>query len=65
VRPAGNPQYPQNVQEHKACTLQTTITTPNDHFIVLGVTGLGDLENAFVIQIQNYGPSREDDAPRP
>jgi hypothetical protein len=35
------------------CHMQTTVTTPYDHFVVLGLTGLGELENAFVIQIQS------------
>jgi hypothetical protein len=46
-------------------SLQTTITAPPDHFVVLGTTGLGELENAFVIQIQSVELARGEQADAP
>jgi hypothetical protein len=48
-------------ERSKSCSLATQITTPRNHFVVLGVTGLGDLENAFVIQIQANEPAKDGD----
>lgn len=44
--------------------VETTITAPYNHFVVLGTTGLGDLENAFVIQIQSVEPARQESGRR-
>jgi hypothetical protein len=37
--------------------VETRITAPYNHFVVLGAAGLGRLENAFVIQIQSVEPA--------
>jgi hypothetical protein len=44
--------------------VETTITAPYDHFVVLGTSGLGALENAFVIQIQSVAPARKESGQR-
>ena len=56
--PAG---FKRGRERPKSCSLATQITTPRNHFVVLGVTGLGDLENAFVIQIQANDPAKGSD----
>jgi hypothetical protein len=40
--------------------VESTIIAPYGHFVVLGTSGLGALENAFVIQIRSVEPARQE-----